>query len=272
VYVNRDGVHLDQYRVTCANPARKDMHPDNPDATGPVELRTLTYIQTYDCPELDVPTTGEMYATGDSVYFLGDTEGALYRLDLASGSCTQQLFGSIENYSGIGLSLLGYDEKNAQWYAANESRDVWRWDGTKWAFQFNWPGVTGGSHGDGFEIVLDANSGEPLMYISDMTADYIWQYALNETTGQWEPAETFQYTDAGNWAVEGMGFGCLDHFWVTTGFSSSGTLYELGGGRLSQFIDDDEPVVPEPATIGCLTLAVTGLGGYIRRRRTRGTL
>ena len=59
IYINRDGTNLDVYQVTLNDTDgdgfyEPDQHPDNPDATGPIEQRTLTYVTSYNIPDLPV--------------------------------------------------------------------------------------------------------------------------------------------------------------------------------------------------------------------------
>ena len=237
IYVNRDGDHLDVYQVTLLDSdldgvLEPDQHPDNPDATGPMEQRTLTYLRTYDVPDLDGATWGEIYAASDGVYFLGEDKGDIYQYVFASGTTSKV----VDSPSYKWLAVLGYDDVNDKWYAApdSSSRDIYSWDGTSWQFEFSYASLAG-NHMDGLEVVTDPNTGIPYVYVSDMTSDYIGQWRYDSATASWVEENLFNYSGtAGD--VEGMGFGALGHFWATTGFSNQGTLYEIGGGELGGYV------------------------------------
>jgi hypothetical protein len=250
IYVNRDGTNLDVYRVTIADSdgdgvVEPDQHPDNDgpdgingtadDQIGPMEVRTLTYVTTYSVPALKTPTVGEIYAAADRVYFIsGDTlSGANISEYIFATGVTNTIITASPPTGQPRLSQLGYDDVNDKWYASSEAgRRVYSWNGSQWVLEFNFVQL-GGGHMDGLEVITDPVTNTPYVYVSDMTSDYIGQWHYDGTN--WVEDNLFEYNGtAGD--VEGMGFGALGHIWVTTGFTSSGTLYELGGGQLGQFI------------------------------------
>ena len=256
IYVNRDGDHLDVYQVTLLDSdldgvLEPDQHPDNigpdgipgtaDDAVGPMEQRTLTYLTTYNVPHLEVATVGEIYAAVDRVYFLGDDkEGDIYEYVFSTGITSVVVDSSVDvTGSYYGLSHLGYDDVNDKWYAGQEVSDpnrrrVYSWNGSSWVFEFDFASL-GGGHMDGLEVVTDPSTNIPYVYVSDMTSDYLGQWRYDSATASWVEQNLFKYSGtAGN--VEGMGFGALGHFWATTGFASSGTLYEIGGGELGGYV------------------------------------
>ncbi|MBW2024603.1 MAG: hypothetical protein JRI90_04275 [Deltaproteobacteria bacterium] len=257
IYVNRDGIHLDVYTVTLQDTdgdgvLEPDQHPDNPDATGPMEARTLTYVTTYDVPHLEVTTVGEIYAASDRVYFLGDdSQGDIWEYVFATGSTNVVVDSSagVSPQGSYGLSHLGYDDVNNKWYASCEAaRKVYSWNGSFWVEEFTYASLAG-SHMDGLEVVTDPETNIPYVYVSDMTSDFLGQWKYDSNTSSWVEENLFAYAGtAGD--VEGLGFGALGHFWATTGFASSGTLYEIGGGELGGYIPPSgaQPV-PEPATL-----------------------
>jgi hypothetical protein len=267
IYVNRDGSHLDVYTVSLADTdgdgaIEPDQHPDNPDATDPMEARTLTYVKTYDVPALDDATVGEIYAASDRVYFLGEDEGDIYQYVFATSSTSK-----VVDSTTFDLSQLGYDDVNGVWYASSEqARTVYSWDGSSWQFEFSYVDLAG-SHMDGLEVVTDPDTGIPYVYVSDMTSDYLGQWRYNTTTTSWVEENLFEY-DGTAGLVEGLGFGALGHFWATTGYDSAGTLYEIGGGDLGGYVPPD-PEIPEFSTIAIPVASILGLLFFFNYRKRK---
>lgn len=211
-----------------------NQHPLNPDDTGPVEERTIAFVETI--PGVTVADVGliasEIYALDDRIY-VGGHEIREYIFGMGGNTIVTNA--PTWTYFGTGFfSQVGYDDMNEVWYASNEAqRRVLQHDAETdtWGIAFLYPDLVG-SHMDGLEIVTDPNTGTPYVYVSDMTSDFIGQYRLDRELG-WVQENLFQYADATSDSVEGMGFGYLNHFWVT-GYS---TLFELGGGDLAIYTE-----------------------------------
>jgi hypothetical protein len=232
LYVLNFSNSIDVYQVTLLDSDGDGMlepnqHPDNPEEMGPIEQRTLAYVESiagFGTPNL---SSSELYVLADRLYIGGS-----------------QL---TENVLGVGTTVIttpppwaswfaqiGYDEVNGVWYASNESaRRVFQHDAATntWGLAFLYPELAG-DHMDGLEIVTDPNTGTPYVYVSDMTSDFIGQYRMDPVQG-WVQENLFSYAGTSGAPVEGMGFGALNHFWATAGSS----VYEVGGGDLSDYIE-----------------------------------
>ena len=238
LYVNNNK-KLDVYKVTLVdsdvdNKAEPNQHPDNPTNPGPIETRTLKYLKTYTNVTLGQASVAEIFAAKDRVYFLrrdstSSSNQNIYEFILATGQTNLVIKGNVP------ISCIGYDDKSKQWYGAYNSatRVVYNYwpNGGGWAAQFWYPDLAG-SHLDGIEVVQDPKTQTPYIYVSDMTSDFLAQYYLDKTTGQWVQKNVFEYKETKNQYVEGMGFGPLYHFWATSGTA----LYEVGGGDLQKYV------------------------------------
>jgi hypothetical protein len=233
------GNHVDVYQVALLDSDGDGMlepnqHPDNPDDTGPIEARTIVYVESI--PNITVYDVGliasEIYAIDDRMY-VGGASITEYVFGMAGG--TPVTTAPAWSYFGTGVfSQIGYDDMNEVWYASNEAgRRVLQHDAetNTWGIAFLFPDLAG-SHMDGLEIVTDPNTGTPYVYVSDMTSDFIGQYRLDDEVG-WVQENLFQYAGTVGESVEGMGFGYLNHFWVT-GYQA---LYEIGGGDLATYTE-----------------------------------
>ncbi len=243
LYVNRQGSHLDVYLVELLDSDgdgefEPNQHPDNPDATGPVEDRVLTHIQTYDT-QLGQQSQGELYAVTDGVFFVDQgTQGDFFKFTY-NGQTTTKV---VDTNTPIAFSQLGYDQVNGVWYGSNElpqwggGRRVFSYHApsNEWVFEFGYPDLSG-DHMDGLEVVTDPNTGTPYVYVSDMTSDYLGQY-MRDRGDTWIQVNLFEYAGTGEY-VEGMGFGALNHFWAAAGSA----VYEIGGGDLAKFTEPDDP-------------------------------
>ncbi|HWB75872.1 MAG TPA: hypothetical protein VG755_12980 [Nannocystaceae bacterium] len=225
------GTGVDVYQVTLEDSDNDGMlepnqHPDNPDDTGPIEERTILFLESI--PGVTVSqSSSEILALEDRMYVSGN-------------AVTEYVFGMggsavLTNPPpwNSWFAHLGYDDINGVWYASYEGqRRVLQWDEetNAWGIAFMYPDMAG-DHMDGMEVVTDPNTGTPYVYVSDMTSDFIGQYRLDAELG-WVQENLFQYTNPSD-LVEGFGFGPLNHFWATGGSS----LYELGGGDLATYTE-----------------------------------
>ncbi|MCK5797089.1 MAG: hypothetical protein KAI47_07900 [Deltaproteobacteria bacterium] len=241
IYVNNQS-HLDVYTVDLLDTDgdkkfEPHQHPKNPDATGPLEKRKLTFVKTYTNVTLGRNSASEIYAAKDRIYFLkiegsGTTRMSnIYEFIFASGQTKLVVKGT----PGLPLAIMGYDVGAKRWIAGYNAttRRVYGYypNAGGWAVEFDYPNLAG-SHMDGLEVVQDPKKKISYVYVSDMTSDFLAQYARDATTGKWVQKNVFEYQETENQAVEGMGFGAFQHFWITSGKY----LYEVGGGDLQKFV------------------------------------
>ena len=238
------------YRVDTAGDP--NMHPDNPEATGPVGARTFTLINSHYMG---------VYASGHDNAFYVDQTGIYYGpsdnppRDGALGWGSMMGCGIfhwdfdwnpvacvVPTPAPLWAQTLAHNPATGDWWTANFARDVYKWDGLVWAYQFTHPSLGGGHH-DGMEIIRDS------LFISDMTSDVIIQYRLDESGNVIDPPpnppyKTFTYSTLAH--VEGMGFGPNRHIWIA-GWNSF-TIYEIGGGALQQELEGAVPVDIKPTS------------------------
>jgi hypothetical protein len=233
LYVTAFGGGIDVYQVelldTDADGAfEPNQHPNNPDNTGPIEERTLTFVENIAYPGTISLSINELFLTPTQMYIGGNE---LTEFDLATATSNVVL----NRPAWINrLAQIGFDEVYGHWYASTESRrQVIQYDpvSATWGIAFDFPNMSG-DHMDGLEVVTDPNTGTPYVYVSDMTSDFIGQYRKDPQLG-WVQENLFEYAGTEGSLVEGMGFGPINHFWATGGQD----LYELGGGDLSDFIE-----------------------------------
>jgi hypothetical protein len=238
--------HVDVYEVEIVDSdndghPEPDQHPDNPDDTGPIEERVLTHIE-------EIPLSGNiMYLQASEIYAYEDklliSGQQLVEVDLDTyeqtviATAPTWATGAISGWP-YSVSFLGYDEVHDEWFAGNESdRRTFRYhpDSDSWGLAFRYPFLAG-AHMDGMEVVTDPATGISYVYVSDMTSDFIGQYYEDAENG-WVQQNLFSYAAVAA-DVEGLGFGPFGHFWVS---SLAGTLYELGGGELGEYLPDPDP-------------------------------
>jgi len=246
LYVNRGpwyspGVALDVYKIALLDSdgdglLEPDQHPDNPDHPGPIEKRTLTFIKTYvagtpDFAPMGIAHRGEMWATETSVFVLGPpNQGDISEYNLTTKTTTV----IADSTAAFNLSMLGRGDKDGKWYAGYEgARRVYSFCPAQkaWMAEFAYPDLAG-SHMDGLEVIVAPATQVQYVYVSDMTSDFLGQYR-QDANGHWVQENLFQYKGVTGAAVEGMGFGTLNHFWVASG----GAVYEIGGGDLAGYLE-----------------------------------
>lgn len=239
IYVNRGGTNLDVYEVTLEDTdgdglLEPNQHPDNANEPGPMEKRTLKFIETFSAVNDKAPmgnaSQAEIFVTPDRVFSLGPTR---------NGDITEWPFATktpkvvVHPKTSFALSQMGYSVGEGMWYGSNEShRRVYSFcpASQTWIAEFQYPDLAG-SHMDGIEGILSFSTGVQYIYVSDMTSDYIGQYRRN-SSGGWVQENLFKYADSTGSAVEGLGFGAFHHFWATGG----SILYEIGGGDLTGYL------------------------------------
>jgi hypothetical protein len=245
IYINRgpwyaNGVALDVYKIKLLDSdgdgkLEPNQHPDNPNEPGPIEQRELEFVATYtagppDNAPMGIAHRGEMVATPDRIFTLGPKN---------DGDVTEYVFATklsapvVQSPTVFPLSQLGYGTGDGRWYGSHENhRRVYSFCPAvnRWVAEFQYPDLAG-DHMDGMEVVVSFSTGVQYVYVSDMTSDFIGQYR-RDSKGGWVQENLFQYKDAQAEYVEGMGFGALKHFWVTSGSA----LYELGGGDLTGYL------------------------------------
>ncbi len=242
IYVNRSSAYLDIYRVTLLDSdgdgkLEPNQHPDNPLDLGPKEGRTLTLVKTLtksaDLVPLGSASQAELYITNDRVFSLGPTRnGDITEYNLLTKTNTLV----VDSTASFALSMMGYAEQEGIWYGGREDSSLryvysFHQPSKSWVSEFAFPSL-GGGHFDGIEAIVAPSTGVQYVYVSDMTSDYIGQYR-RDGVGGWVKENIFRYNDATGSSVEGMGFGALNHLWATGG----STLYELGGGDLSTYLE-----------------------------------
>ncbi len=246
LYVNQgawyvDGHTLDVYKIELLDSDgdgefEPNQHPDNPDKPGPIEERVLTHVTSYPVSHLGMVHHSEVYAVPGGIFLLDApaNPGMLFKFDFGTQVTTPVISGATPS---IELAQLGYDAISGTWYGSSEAaRKVYSYhaDTNAWVAEFLYPNMAGG-HMDGLEVVTNPNTGVAYVYVSDMTSDFLGQYR-RDRGGSWVQENLFEYLGTGG-SVEGMGFGAFNHFWITSG----ATLYEVGGGDLSKYLDPDDP-------------------------------
>ena len=230
------GGHHTAYIYKVDTAGDPNMHPSNPDATGPIATRTFTLVSSHYMG---------YYASGhDNAFYVDDTgiyygaannahggvpgwgtvkNGGIFRwnFDWTGETCV------LSTPAPAGTQTLARNPSTGDWWVGLGNRQVYKWDGSSWVYQFTHPNLAG-SHHDGMEIIGSS------LFISDMTSDKIIQYRLDASGNVIDPPgtpyNTFTYTTPAPRNVEGMGYGPNKHIWISSW--NSYTIYELGGGPL----------------------------------------
>lgn len=265
-WVGADGIdriifYTDDFSDTCTayiyqvtTDGNPNLHPDNPDATGPIANRTFTLESSFSLAQTNYGHDHEFHVGTDGFYL-----GAAYY--------------GIEKYAFDGTYLgtiappappdwcqsLAYDSANDDWYTGSgddwgggADRRIYRFDpdnsGLGWQLAFNYTSEPDSSHHDG----LEKTNGNLLI------ADFAGQI-VEYTPGGIKVA--VHNHDPFPSELEGMGSGALGHYW---GGSHDGTIFEFGGGSLPP----PEPI-PEPSTMVLLGVGLLGLIALGRRKLKR---
>lgn len=244
------------YIYTVTTNGNANLHPSNPDATGPIANRTFTLESSFSLQNTNYDHECAFYVGSDGFY-IGAKNG-IEKYDFNGTYVTT--FGPPSPYDGTySTQSLAYDTANNDWYAGSlgawggdMTRTIYKLDGDHltdgWTTAFTYTSEAGSSHHDGLEMLSGGNL---------LIADYAGQIVEYTTTGT--KVEVHNHTPFGS-ELEGMGYGALGHFW---GGSHSGTIFEFGGGSLPT-----EPV-PEPSTILLMGIGILGLVGYSRKKKSR---
>jgi hypothetical protein len=234
IYVHRSPTYLDVYQVQLLDSdddgdMEPNQHPDNPNDTGPIEERVLSWLAVYVIPELGIASGSELYPLADRIYFVAGGQYPIYEHIFSTEVTTIFAVGS----PPIDLSFLGFGEVDGMFFSGREEgRLVYSLDPSigDWVAEFRFPSLVG-THFDGMEVVVDPSTGTQYVYVSDDSSDYLGQYRRDPVLG-WVKENVFQSSSTGD-LVDGMGFGALNHFWFTRGDA----LYEMGGGDLTSFLE-----------------------------------
>jgi PKD repeat protein len=222
------------YRVTIPSGTDPNMHPNNPDATGPMAPRTFTQVGSSYYFRGDCGWFGyhhaSFYIDDDYIYYGPDNYGSggieqwERNPDGTFGAYLGKIVTAVPPTNG---ETFGYDADNNTWYTCTRERAVYSFQmgvDVAWQHEFTYPNYAGGHH-DGLEFIGG------YLFVSDMTSDRIgqWEYTGTGPYNGWEEVVRYQYANPEY--VEGMGFTPFDHIWICSGWSP-GVIYELGGGEL----------------------------------------
>ncbi len=251
------------YQVSIPVGADPNQHPSNPEAQGEMAERTFIQVDSYlfnaDC-SCAASHHAEFYVDADHDYIYYGAYNGIYKwVRNANGSFGAYL-GRVTDKDGSdipgnGDETFAYDVDNNIFYSCSRGRTVHSFDAdvdTAWKTEFTYP-TYGGGHHDGMEFVND------YLWISDMTSDMIGQWE-KQPDGSWIEKNNFTYSYGEH--VEGMGFGPLGHFWVTSGSK----LYELGGGKLQPEIEDPWQEINKELDALIINVSAADMPNIIKQR------
>ncbi len=203
-----------------------NMHPQDPKNQGPIAKRHFQIVKKVcnaNCGKITANCGGGALYVDETGIYSGASGIAQFGFN----------FNFLEDLGAPCKSCESFtrDPRTGYFWCGSSNRRVWRWKKgmNKWEYVFTYPTLQG-SHHDGMTY---ANGS---LFISDMTSDHIIQYRLDNKGDPIDsgnsPYNRFDYTASP--VVESMGLGPFNHIWVCGG---SPTIYELGGGRLQQFLN-----------------------------------
>jgi len=246
------GVFAYIFTVTIPDDADPDMHPDNPDSTGPIAPRTFTLERSFDMGEHGIyVSTNAFYVdveNNEIYYGVVHDEGVLkYVFDEDANNPVED--GPEGNYVFDSVvvpppapelnawpNTFTYDYDHDIWYLGTADYRIFRYDGSQgpdgdWEFAFAYTPTssTQYDHHDGLAYI------NGYLWLADMYGDWVVQYTPD---GTW--IDSFYHEPLGR-DLEGLGWGALTHFW---GGSFSNLISEFGGGMLQKSIGGAFPAAP----------------------------
>ncbi|MBK8997964.1 MAG: hypothetical protein IPM35_19745 [Myxococcales bacterium] len=258
LYINRSGQYLDVYQVALEDTdgdgkLEPEQHPDNPLHTGPVEGRKLAFVKSYsktiDQAPLGPASISELYAKSDRVFILRsllvggfEVGGSISEYVFATKATTvvvgpqysTQPDGGVSAGSTVRPYRLGFGDADGRWYgggggSTNNRVFSWHAPTSDWVVELQ----TSTSNIGGLEVVVAPATGHQYVYTYVRTSPYAGDGHLDQyrrDPSGWAHTNQFKLGDVGSYY--GMGFGALDHFWLSAGSH----VIEVGGGDCAQYL------------------------------------